>query len=441
MTWILFAALLVAQAPSMPAPAPPADAQARAQAALAAITAGNFGAVEAQFTPNMVRAYPTGRLAAMWAALTTQGGGFKACAPEGRVVDIDAKRMVITPCMFERLTIDLQFAFDTAARISGMTIRPRADVAYTPPAYVRDGAFTEDPITIGADWPLPGTLTLPTGTGRVPAAVLVHGSGPSDRDGTLGPNKPRKDIALGLAARGIAVLRFDKRTLVHRDKVAALPGQTVEDETVQDLVEAVKVLRRHPRVDPDAVYVIGHSLGAMVAPRIAAREPAVAGLVLLAAPTRPLHEIIVAQTRYLAALDGSVSAEEQRTIDTAVDNASVIRSLTAADGSSTRRIAGASPAYWLDLRAYDPVEFARRFTGRMLILQGERDYQVTMEDFAGWKAAFGERSDVALRSYPGLNHLFMAGTGPASPVEYLTPAHVADEVITDITAWILQARK
>ena len=203
----------------------------------------------------------------------------------------------------------------------------------------------------------------------------------------------------------------------------------------------MKVLRNHPRVDANAIFVIGHSLGAMLAPRIAAREPAVAGLVLLAGPTRPLHEIIVAQWRYLAALDGSVSAEEQQTIDTAVDNASAIRALTAADGSSNRRIAGASPAYWLDLRAYDQLEFARRFKGPMLILQGERDYQVTMEDFAGWKAALGERSDVALRSYPGLNHLFIAGTGPASPIEYLTPAHVAGEVITDITDWILHARK
>ena len=441
MIWIFFLALLAAQAPQLPSPAPPADAQARAQAALGAITSGNFGAVEAQFTPNMARAYPAGRLAAIWAGLTAQGGGFKACAPEGRVVDIGEKRMVITRCTFERLTIDFQFAFDSAARISGMTVRPRVDAAYTPPTYVREETFTEEPITIGAEWPLPGTLSLPTGTGRVPAAVLVHGSGPSDRDGTVGPNKPRKDIALGLASRGIAVLRFDKRTLVYRDKVASLPGQTVENEAVDDVVEAVKVLRSHPRVDPNAVFIIGHSLGAMLAPRIAAREPSVAGLVLLAGPTRPLHEIIVTQSRYLAALDGSVSAEEQRTIDTAVDNASAIRALTSADSSSNRRIAGASPAYWLDLRAYDQVEFARRFKGPMLILQGERDYQVTMEDFAAWKAALGARSDVVFCSYPGLNHLFIAGTGPASPVEYLTRAHVAAGVITDITDWILHVRK
>jgi fermentation-respiration switch protein FrsA (DUF1100 family) len=149
----------------------------------------------------------------------------------------------------------------------------------------------------------------------------------------------------------------------------------------------------------------------------------------------------VAQARYLSALDGTVSAEEQRTIDTAVENAAAIRALTAADRSSNRRIGGAAPAYWLDLRTYDQVESARRFKGPMLILQGERDYQVTLQDFAAWKAALAERSNVVFRSYPGLNHLFMAGTGPASPAEYLTPAHVADAVVADMADWILHARK
>ena len=72
----------------------------------------------------------------------------------------------------------------------------------------------------------------------------------------------------------------------------------------------------------------------------------------------------------------------------------------------------------------------------MLILQGERDYQVTMEDFAGWKKALESRKDVTFISYPKLNHLFMEGEGKSIPAEYSTPGNVAVAVIDDIVKWI-----
>ena len=77
----------------------------------------------------------------------------------------------------------------------------------------------------------------------------------------------------------------------------------------------------------------------------------------------------------------------------------------------------------------------------MLVLQGERDFQVTRDDFARWKSALGSRADVTLRSYPALNHLFIAGSGPASPAEYEIPGHVAEEVVTDIANWVQTARR
>jgi dienelactone hydrolase len=419
------------------------DARAHARSTLAALAAGDFGRIEADFTAEMQKALPSGRLAATWAALQRQAGAFKSCEAEPRVAKIADKEMVITACAFERATIDVQFAFDTSGRISGLVFRPvsSAASAYTLPSYAKASAYTESEKTIGsAEWPLPGTLTLPAGARSAPAVVLVHGSGPNDRDETIGGNKPFKDLATGLASRGIAVLRYDKRSRVHAGKMAGA-SFTVQQEVIDDVLEAMKVLRSEPAIDRARIFVLGHSLGAMLAPRIWMADSSVAGVIMLAGPAQPLEEAIVAQSRYLAAADGTTSAEEQQAIDNAEALARRVRALQPEDAKGGDMIAGAPASYWLDLRSYDPTATATKVKAPMLILQGGRDYQVRPEEFAKWGAVLGARGDVRLRSYPPLNHLFIAGSGPSLPAEYLTPGHVAEEVIVDIANWILAQRE
>ena len=174
----------------------------------------------------------------------------------------------------------------------------------------------------------------------------------------------------------------------------------------------------------------------MLVPRIAAADPSIPGFIVLAGPARSFEEAIAAQIRYQAEADGTISPDEQKGIDQATAIGDSVRALKPADADSGRLISGAPASYWLDLRGYDPPSAAKQVKRRMLILQGERDYQVTVEEFGRWKAALGSRSDVTFRSYPALNHLFIAGTGPSLPAEYLTPGHVAEEVIRDIATWV-----
>ena len=425
-------------------PAPP-DVVTRARAMLSALAEKQFEVLEAQFTDEMKAAMPRARIEATWTALLAQAGAHKGCVPDSRVVAIADKHMVITACDFERTTFDVQFAFDSAGRISGMAFRRAAPrpTGYTAPSYVNPATYKEEEVTVGTpEWPLPATLTIPAGDKSYPAVVLVHGSGPNDRDETVGANRPFRDLALGLASRGIAVLRYDKRSKVHGPRMAALKSLTVKEEVVDDAVAAIAWLGAHPSIYPDQIFVLGHSLGGTLIPRIvAANKETLAGAIVLAGAARPINVAIVEQTRYLAMLDGTISPEEQQQIDAAEKASAAVQALGTRDVDGGALISGAPASYWLDLRRYDAPAAAASLKMKLLVLQGERDYQVTMAEFERWKRALDGRRDVTLRSYPGLNHLFMAGSGASAPAEYQVPSHVAEEVVRDISAWILGASR
>lgn len=414
---------------------PTADVTPLARSVVEQLARGDFAGVWRLFGPEMRAAMTEDALRAAWAGVTTQAGPLKAIT--GVRAEVRGPyRVGIVTCQLERALVDVQLVFDSTDRIAGLFIRP-SGAAYTNPPYANPSAYTESDVEVGAaGWPLPGTLTMPNGPGPFPVVVLVHGSGAVDRDTTIGPNKVFKDLALGLASQRVAVLRYEKRTKQFGGKVTSIPQLTVQDETIDDVLAAVVILRRTPRIDPNLIVVAGHSLGGMLAPRIGHADPAIAGLIVLAGAARPLQRAILEQTLYLAQADGTVTAAEQRGIEGAQKLVEDVERLAADSAASTASIAGLPISYWLDLRNYDPPAAAASLTQPMLVLQGERDYQVTMAEFERWRKALAGRTNVAFRSYPALNHLFLSGTGASLPAEYNTPGHVPLEVITDIARWV-----
>jgi hypothetical protein len=422
-------------------PDQPAALVARARQVVDQLAAGEVEPIVRSLNDKMKAAIDAAGLRAIFPSVVVNAGAFKAQVGT-RTESRNGMNVVVVACAFERANVDVNVVFDQEGRIAGLWLRPGASTTpYTAAPYVDPAAFRDEPVVVDAGgWPLPGTLTMPVGAGPFPGVVLVHGSGPNDRDGTFGPNKVFRDLAEGLASRGVAVLRYDKRTKVHAARVKELRDFTVEAEVVDDAGAAIRMLRAREGVKADAVFLLGHSLGGTLAPRIAAANPAVAGLILLAAATSPVEQAIVNQTRYLAMLDGRVSPEEQAHIDAVLKLASDVRALKASDPPLAAATFSAPAAYWVDLRDYRPAEAATALKRPMLVLQGERDYQVTMDDLAAWKRALGSRADVTFRSYPTLNHLFMAGTGPSSPAEYSQPGHVDEAVVQDIAAWVTRQR-
>ena len=432
------AALAIASfAASSAQPVDEAKVVALARTALDHLVSGEHAPLIAMFDDKLRAAMPPEKLRATWNAVQAQFGAFKQAADPRIVIQGDI-RVAVFAVEFERAKLLIQFAFNPAGQIGGFGARPPGPAAaFSDAPYVTPENFTERDVTVDAGgWPLPGTVAMPVGNAPFPAVVLVHGSGPGDRDESIGPNKPLRDLALGLASRGIATLRYDKRTRVHGQKVAADERLTAKEEVVDDAVAAVRLLQRTPGIDPKRIFVLGHSLGAMLAPRIGAAAPEVAGLILLAGAVRSLPQLLIDQTRYLALADGTISPDEARQIEEVETLKERVAALAPGDPAVTTGVISAPASYWVDLRDYDPPAAARKLSMPMLILQGERDYQVTMEDFAKWRAALGARKDVTFASYPALNHLFLAGTGKSLPAEYSTAGHVAAEVIADIAKWI-----
>jgi dienelactone hydrolase len=376
-----------------------------------------------------------GPLEKLWAQIEATAGRLKSTAPRG-LEQQDSFRTVVLLGTFERQQYLLRVVVTPSGRIGGFWLAPPTPDAPRNPPYADTAAIREHPVEVGAPgWKLPGTLTLPRGSGPFPVVVLVHGSGPSDRDQTFGPNRSFRDIALGLATRGIAVLRYDKRTLTHRARMVGEEAAqlTVEQEVIEDALSALDVARQHTSTDPARSFLLGHSLGGQLAPGIAQRDRRVAGVILLAAPAREASALMLEQFDYLTTLPQNAGDAAQAQLRAAQE---LLRRFRSGAMPDSAQVLGASARYLRDLDARDGVAVAARLDVPLLILQGERDYQVTMQDFRRWQDALRNRQNVTFRTFEGLNHHFMAASGTPNPLEYGVPNHVAVEVIDAVAAWI-----
>ena len=223
------------------------------------------------------------------------------------------------PCRFSAMPIDLVMLLQDGV-IAGLVT-----AEYTDP----DGEAAAETDTVCENielalpveglGELPGTLSLPEGEGPFPVVVLIHGSGPNDRDETVGMLKPFRDLAEGLAEKGIAVYRFDKRSKVYGRELADDTQATLMDESIEDAVAAVQLMAGQDAIDASRIFVLGHSLGGCAIPAIdrelKTAETKAAGYILMAASPRKLWELMKEQMEYLYSLRPEVTEEELAEID------------------------------------------------------------------------------------------------------------------------------
>lgn len=316
----------------------------------------------------------------------------------------------------------------------------------------RDG-FTDYPIILGegTDYPVNGILSIPDDASTpVPAVVIASGSGPNDMDGNIGMVAIYRDIADYLASNGIAVIRFDKRTLTHGAALTENLGSnaTVWDE-YEDAVFAAELLRADPRIDPDNIYFLGHSLGAMLAPRIHASGGDFSGLIMMAGSPRTLGELFAEQSRnsIYTSIDLGL-AQEDDLADTIADLAEMealfarLGEMSDNEAKSTQvPMFGISAYYFKEMEDHPFSSYTGQINVPVLIMQGGRDFQVRADtDYPMMQEAFSGRSDVQFVLYDDLNHTFLPSTATnfiEHANEILTQTgNVDTKALQDIVDWI-----
>jgi dienelactone hydrolase len=347
---------------------------------------------------------------------------------------------VVLKCEFERRNIDMKMVFNAQDKISSFSIAPEHfKDAYELPSYYDSSKVEEKQVKIiSGEYVLPGTLSLPAKGIKFPLVILVHSAGAYDRDETVGSAKMFKDLALGLAMKGIAVLRYDKRAKVYPNLIHQKKLPSVKEETMDDVAAAIKTMKNNPAVDASHIFLIGHGFGGMLLPRIAKSFPDLKGIFLLAANTEKLEDVFYNESVYLLSHD-SITDKKAAYLDTLKKQVEIIKHLTPASVNESTipdRLLRFPKSYWVDLNNYNQVEAAKQLSLPIYILQGGQDNQLSSKDFDDWKKNLSQKKNTQFKWYPDLNHLFIESSKDNAAGSYSRKGNVAGYVIDDIANWI-----
>ncbi|ESU26270.1 hypothetical protein FLJC2902T_27500 [Flavobacterium limnosediminis JC2902] len=328
---------------------------------------------------------------------------------------------------FEKMKLDVKIAFRDSDKIAGFFFAPHKH-------FDKGNSLGKEYSITSNGIELKGTLLIPDENNLKKMVILIHGSGPQDRDETIGENKPFKDIAESLYHKGIASYRFDKRTYSNPESFT--DKSTIDDEVAVDALNIIAFFKNNPDFKSYEITVIGHSLGGYMLPRIANKTTQISKIVLLAGNARSLDLLISEQYDYLYGSDSSEEAKKE--VAKVKEQISYLNSAAFNSESPKEKLPLNIPAaYWKSLLVYKPLTEIQKVKTPILILQGERDYQVTMTDFNLWKKTLQKNKKAKFISYPSLNHLFMSGTGKPNPEEYTVKSNVSTDVINDIFNFIV----
>ena len=309
------------------------------------------------------------------------------------------------------------------------------------PAYLEGHHIEEETISFpSGEIFLKGTMTYPAGNQEeLPGVILVGGSGPLDRDETIGPNKPFRDLAIGLASRGIVVMRYDKKSFSFPGSVDPF-SITLQEDIMDDAVAALRYLKGRGDVAGDKIFLLGHSLGATAVSFLPGQENVTGGLILLTPHARSLDHLVLDQTAFILKNSGTseddIAKESKRT----EEGFQKIREGTFPEKTLFH---GIGPAYWEDILKRNLPEKITNIDLPLLLLYGAKDYQVTELEYRLFKEALEGKKEVEgrLLLYPDLNHYFMKIEGAPSPRDYGLKGYVAEEVIEDISTFIHSVKK
>ena len=305
----------------------------------------------------------------------------------------------------------------------------------------------EETIIVGKStkYPLNGVLTLPKNfLSPVPAVVMVHGSGASNMDEKVGKLTPFKDLARGLAKHGIASIRYDKRSFAHPFKMLMDKENcpvTVKQETIEDALLATEILRNDPRIDSSRIFIIGHSMGGMLAPRIDAEGGNYRGIIIMAGTPRKLEEVMMEQMEEaFSSATGLMKKIGQKQIEKFASLFESLSYLSDEEAKKKKLGNGVTLYYFKEMSQHATTDYLMALQKPVLVMQGEKDFQVLADkDFRAYQNLLKDNGNATFKLYENLNHAFVPsvyGSIAKAKQEYAVEQHIGQEVIADIGKWI-----
>lgn len=406
------------------------------------ISSGQFAEAARSFSDEAAPSHSQDQLRRVWGELVARSGQFVRRGSASSL-STGGHDYLLTRMDFASANWDAISACDRPDRLSYLEWAPASDASdriARAKASSLPGGIVVRPTSVPSPWgPLPATLTLPRGTGPFPAVVLVSGAGSQDEDASVGPSKPFVDLADGLAKQGIATLRYEKRTRSYPVRAGLDHDFTVDDDVTDDALAALSRLMSDRHIDRRRVFLLGHSLGAMMAPRIALRAHALAGVIMMAAPFEDMITNGLQQTRLVASLSHTPQDELNKSIAGLEAEQKLLADATRRKQVPAGAFMGMPQSWWMSLASYDQVRAASRLQTPLLLLQGGADFQVDPKyNYLDWRRVLGKRTHVKFIEYPGLSHPFLPAGSPPSPADYQKEGHVPAQVVSDLAAWILR---
>ena len=406
------------------------------------LNGGKFAEAAKALSPNLQPLFPEAALKQLWQSVAAQVG--ELGKPVSSKVAKNAVHHTVTfSYQVGAMPIDVIVKLDPAGLVDDFLVtaaQPKGN--YNKPAYDKADTYTEQEVVVGEGaFALPGTLTMPKGDGPFPAVVLVHGSGPNDRDSSVGGAKPLRDLAVGLAGQGIAVLRYEKVTKEHPLKYSANPKTTLQTETIDDAFKAIALLKTNKAIDSSRIFVAGHSQGGYAAPRMIELDQAndIAGVVILAGPSLSYADTLIDQQQLLiqrAKGLGIPTGPIEQSAAPWFQVAKMVNDPQYTVDHMPSDFPMPQPYWWFEQKNYVPGEVAKKQTKPLFIIQGENDWQVSMKQFDFWKQELKDRANVQFKSYPKVNHLLTVYDGVSIGAEYAQSANVSADIIKDVAAWV-----
>ncbi len=376
-----------------------------------------------------------------WAELIGTYGAYKS----HRIVNLNANAAgyysASAEINFAYLPFVLSLSFDSSWQVMSIGFS-QSHKMYVAPNYVNVELFNENNFKLKNDlYELNASLCIPIKEGKSPLVIIIGESGPTDKDGTYDINLPYKDLAWGLSSKGFATFRMDKRAVAHGIQMMYQRNNyesfTCREDYLDDLYKALDTLVQIPEIDTKAIYIIGHGQGGMLIPLICKEKPYIKGGVFLGVNHKRVQEMMIDQYHYLTKVTPAKKAE----FDLQIRRAQFSMSKKLNPLTEHKYMPFEVQAtYWIWLNKYEHVKMAKKIKKPLYILQGQRDYQVSNENFEAWKKSLKNKKNVQFKSYTNLNHLFEEGAGESTYSEYFTKKNIPEFVINDIYEWLIRCQ-